>query len=402
MFDIALTHGVTQVSCKNFVDCGIIQASILGNPEVAYRLGRAAFKLLERYAPTPLESSVNFVFGSFVSHWKAPYREGVAAFELAIQRGTELGDIQHVSYALVHGSHRSILDGQAARRVQKRARRSRGLPDARPRGRPARRRCHQRARHRAPLGSDGDDVAAERADANAAARVDASMNAQWAYSYGQSQTMVSFLLGDLDSARTWSAYTARFSLAAASLFSVPDYRLFDGLIAARSCASATESERAAFLTTINEALGKLEAWSNACPENFAHKYHLLAAELARVLGGPLEAVLASYQRSLVAAGNDFPHLRALVHEREGELWLELGNERYARSALEASYRLYADWGALAKLRQLETKYPTYLDAGSLRSAPQARTISHSTTSSNVAGALDASSILKSTKVSLEK
>jgi hypothetical protein len=63
MFDLALCHGVTEISCKNFVDCGIIQGGILGDYDVAYRLGQTAFRLLERYRPTPLESSVQFVFG---------------------------------------------------------------------------------------------------------------------------------------------------------------------------------------------------------------------------------------------------------------------------------------------------------------------------------------------------
>ena len=108
-------------------------------------------------------------------------------------------------------------------------------------------------------------VAAEKADADAVARVEASTNAQWAYSHGQCQTMVSFLLGDLDSARAWLAYTAPFSLAAASLFSVADYRLFEALIAARSCASAAESERPALLKTIDEALGQARAMEQRLP-----------------------------------------------------------------------------------------------------------------------------------------
>ena len=47
------------------------------------------------------------------------------------------------------------------------------------------------------LGSDGDETTAKKADADAVARVEASTNAQWAYSHGQCQTMVSFLLGHL-------------------------------------------------------------------------------------------------------------------------------------------------------------------------------------------------------------
>ena len=112
MFDLALTRGVAAVSCKNFIDCGILQASILNNQDVAYRLGRAAFKLLERFAPTPVESSVNFVFGGFISHWKAHFSEGTRAHELAQKRGLELGDMSHVAYAWAHRTQRSIVSGR--------------------------------------------------------------------------------------------------------------------------------------------------------------------------------------------------------------------------------------------------------------------------------------------------
>ena len=65
-----------------------------GRLPAAYRLGKVAFTLLERYAPTPLEAGLNFVFGAFVSHWRAPYREAFEAFAKRAQRiGLEMGDI---------------------------------------------------------------------------------------------------------------------------------------------------------------------------------------------------------------------------------------------------------------------------------------------------------------------
>jgi len=396
MFDLALTRGVAAVSCKNFIDCGILQASILNNQDVAYRLGKVAFRLLERFKPTPLESSVNFVFGGFISHWKAHFSEGTRAHETCQRRGLELGDLLHVAYAWAHRTQRSILSGRLLEECQSE------LDDAL--GYFARTHISGMvlgttpvARALARLRSGGTDEAAlAQGDAEATAAVLESKNAQWAYSYGQCQTMVSFLLGDLEAARRWQAFTEPYSLAAASLFSVPDYHLFEALIRVQDFEHASEAERPELLAAIDGALTKLETWGRACPANFAHKYELLAAERARISGAPLSVVLAGYERTIRAAGEDFLHMRALVNELEARLWFELDNPRHARPLIESAYRLYAAWGATLKLRRMEKKYPLWFRNGGASDAPLGFSASTHTTTSRTS-ALDTSSILKATQ-----
>lgn len=394
MFDIEMAHGVTAVSCKNFVDCGILQASILGNHDTAYRLGQVAFKLLERFRPTPLEAAVNFVFAGFVSHWKAHFQEAELAYETVKRIGIQLGDMQHVAYAYAHHTQRSIYVG-------------RPLAD-----------CATelevavdfltRSHHLGPLvgtvvaeraiarlcAQEGNEAEVVQGDAEATARVLSSKNAQWGYSYGQGQTAVSYFLRDMVAARHWQAFTKPFSLAAASLFSVPDYHLFDALVELWAT-NQDPTRREDVLAATQVSLGKLETWAKAAPDNFSHKYELLRAERDRVAGEPLHVVLDGYQRAVAATGQHFPQFRALANELEAELWLGRGDARRAKPALEEAYRLYAEWGATAKLRQLEHRHgwlkgnATHDEASLLRSG----TTTTTTTSNN----LDTASILKATQ-----
>ena len=48
-FDLALSHGTHAVCAKNFVDVGMIQGAALGDYASAYRLGKVAFRMVERY-----------------------------------------------------------------------------------------------------------------------------------------------------------------------------------------------------------------------------------------------------------------------------------------------------------------------------------------------------------------
>jgi predicted ATPase/HPt (histidine-containing phosphotransfer) domain-containing protein len=357
MFDLALSHGVTEISCKNFVDCGIIQGGILGDYEVAYRLGQTAFRLLERYRPTPLESSVHFVFGAFVSHCKKAFHEGRESLERAARAGLELGDIQHVAYATVHRSHRSLLVGTNLASCEQEAREAlEFLEGARAVG--------QRLGMLVTTWSLSRLRAAPTLQPSAGHTEEETLrtlrdggNAQWLYSFGQAQTFVSFLLGDLADAQRWQAFTEPFAPAGVCLFSQPDYHLFRALLLLdRAQAAGTEAREQA-LAALAPDREKLERLSDGCPENFAHKRWLLAAEIARAEAKPVGDVLACYERSISAAGDDFIQFTALSYELQARYLTTVGQARLGRLSMQRAYRLYEAWGAQAKLQRLAREFP---------------------------------------------
>jgi predicted ATPase/HPt (histidine-containing phosphotransfer) domain-containing protein len=394
MFDLALSHGVTEISCKNFVDCGIIQGGILGDYQIAYRLGQTAFKLLERYRPTPLESSVHFVFGAFVSHFRQPFREGCESLERAARAGLELGDIQHVAYATVHRSHRSLLVGTSLSDCEHEARealeflegahavgqrlgmlvttwslsRLRGTPTVQPTGGQTEQETLQTLR-------DGG-------------------NAQWLYSFGQAQTFVSFVLGDLAAARRWQAFTEPFAPAGSCLFSQPDYHLFRALLLLHPSQGGRPGEREQVLAELEPDREKLERWAEACPANFAHKHWLLSAEIARAEAKPMGDVLSCYETALAAAGNDFIPFSALIYELQARYLVSAGQGQLSRLSLQRAYRLYEAWGAQAKLQRLAREFP---ELSSVLRASSPRL--HRTESASTEGKvnLDLASVLKATR-----
>jgi predicted ATPase/GAF domain-containing protein len=390
MFDLALTHGVTAVSCKNFVDCGIIQGGILGDYETAYRLGKAAFAMLDRYAPTPLESGVNFVFAAFVSHWRAPAREGFEAFSRAVRVGLELGDPRHPPTTRVLVLQRMLLTGTDLDECQAEGARVMAHltelhADNNVLGASAANRVVSRL-----LGESGPSHPADRFTASLVTHG----NAQWLYSYGQAETMASVLLGDIPSAEAWQAFTAPFLAAGTGLFSIPDYHLSEALILARKCARESDEARHAALQTLVATQERLRIWAENSPANYLHKYKLCAAEVARVAHASTDDVLSLYDEAVAATGDGFLHLRALANERLADYWLEKRQPKIARPFLEDAYYLYGRWGARAKLRELERHYPDWLAHSS-----QQRTDDASVSTSDAArtGSLDLESIIKATQ-----
>lgn len=390
MFDLALVHGVTAVSCKNFVDCGIIQGGILGDYETAYRLGKVAFAMLDRYAPTPLESGVHFVFAAFVSHWRAPAREGFEAFARGVRVGLELGDPRHPPTTRVLVLQRMLLTGAPLDECQAEGERTIAHLNELHATNNA---IGATAANRVVSRLRGETAASLPDDAFTTALV-AHGNAQWLYSYGQAETWASVLLGDLPSAEAWQAFTAQHLPAGTALFSIPDYHLFQALILTQKWATAPEAARTGMLEALLAIQEKLRVWAENSPANYLHKYKLCAAEVARVRGAPTDDVLALYDEAISSAGDQFLPLRALAHELLAGYWLKKGQRKIARTFLEDAHYLYERWGARAKLSELEARYPEWLVR-----RPQAGRGARDTTRTDRAqgNALDVESIIKATQ-----
>lgn len=117
---------------------------------------------------------------------------------------------------------------------------------------------------------------------------------------------------------------------------------------------ACDDER---VTILEQELAVMRALAQACPANFEHRALLIDAELARVRGQAHEA------GSLYARAIDAAHLHGFVahsaqaFERAATFRLEQGQERVALTLLKEARDGYRQWGALAKVRALETAHP---------------------------------------------
>ncbi|MGB3509934.1 MAG: AAA family ATPase, partial [Microcoleaceae cyanobacterium] len=104
----------------------------------------------------------------------------------------------------------------------------------------------------------------------------------------------------------------------------------------------------------------LKIWAGHCRENFQHKYDLVEAEKARILGQTLQAQ-ELYDRAIQGAKKyEFIHEEALAYERAAEFYLALDRIEIGQLYLRNAHHCYIRWGAKAKVKQLEEEYPEYL------------------------------------------
>ncbi len=107
---------------------------------------------------------------------------------------------------------------------------------------------------------------------------------------------------------------------------------------------------------LDQLAERFRIWADNAPENFRHRYLLILAEIARVRGQAGEA-FAGYEAALEEAQKQpSPRHRALVNELYGEFWLERQQPAVAAVFLREAHYGYQQWGALAKVADLERRY----------------------------------------------
>ncbi|MGD1703185.1 trifunctional serine/threonine-protein kinase/ATP-binding protein/sensor histidine kinase [Dapis sp. BLCC M229] len=157
---------------------------------------------------------------------------------------------------------------------------------------------------------------------------------------------------------------------------------------------------------LNQA--KLRQWAASCPENFSHKYFLVDAAANSLLGNEVDCI-DLYDRAIAGAKeNKYIQEEALANELAAKFYLDWGKEKFAMLYLQEAYYCYAQWGAKAKVKDLEVRYPellrpilerdlTSLSSNTSISKLTSNSYSQTATVANISSIFDFSSLLKASQ-----
>jgi len=101
----------------------------------------------------------------------------------------------------------------------------------------------------------------------------------------------------------------------------------------------------------------MRTWAQLAPDNFRHKYNLVAAEMMVAKGRYHEAQTLYHAAIQGAMQNQYLHEEALACERLGALYHENEATDEAKTLLQRAYQCYRAWGAKAKENEILSRYP---------------------------------------------
>jgi GAF domain-containing protein len=138
---------------------------------------------------------------------------------------------------------------------------------------------------------------------------------------------------------------------------IADYHFYAALARLAYYGGAPAAERGSLVKMIETHRQELSVWAESCPENFANRAALVAAEVARIEGRTLDAMDLYEEAIRSANANGFVHNEALANELAARFYEARGCEKIARVYLQDARYGYLRWGALGKVRQLEQLHP---------------------------------------------
>jgi hypothetical protein len=132
--------------------------------------------------------------------------------------------------------------------------------------------------------------------------------------YFQYNTYVNIIMDNFKEAEKWNMMAEGVIFAGLSDFPTPDHYLFQGLILLNKWDKASDEGKSQIKDKLMEVKQKLNKWMENCPENFAHKYFLLSAEIAIIENESIDTIVNNFMKAykIPLTTIDFIQLTALL------------------------------------------------------------------------------------------
>jgi class 3 adenylate cyclase len=176
--------------------------------------------------------------------------------------------------------------------------------------------------------------------------------------------------------------------------SIPLSHFYNSLIHLAIYPDAPKSEQKRILSKVKSNQNKLKKWARNAPMTHLHKFYLVEAEQHRVLGHNAEATECYDKAIELAKENEYINEEALAHELAAKFYLALGKVKIAQVYLLDARYCYRKWGAIAKVKDLEARYPQLL---SKKSTAQLR-VSETSSGGESSELLDLATVMKANQV----
>jgi len=381
-------------ACYGFVLCGVGQ-----DIELGYEFGKLALNLAERLnakkgnAKTLMFSSVH------IMHWKVHLRNIIPILADAYQNGVETGDFESAGYAAYYVCHNSFFAGEELTQLeQKTATYTKAIDQIR-RESPSNwlailRQTILDLQDRSEDSSRlvGRLCNEEQALSHAIAVKDGTA-IQMLYLH---KIILCYLFEESYQAVQTAVVARQHFEEATAITILPVFCFYHSLALLRLSLNASNSEKVAWLSCVDTNQEKMQKWAEHAPMNYLHKFYLVEAEKARVLGKFLEAE-EFYERAIAgAAENEFIQEEALAYELAAKHYLARGREKIAQTYIKEAHYCYDRWGATAKVKDLETRYPQFFSQSS-RAASASIPITAKTISNPFHAAFDLAAVMKASQ-----
>ncbi|MBD1937297.1 AAA family ATPase [Microcoleus sp. FACHB-68] len=367
MVNLAVRYGNSPLSAYGYTLYGWLLCGALGDINSGYQFGQLGIRLLDQFDARELKCKGINIFNAFIRHWKDHVRETIQPFVEALQISLETGNIEYTGYSAINYCHYIFLKGEHLPKVSAHQRQYIDLM------RKLKQEyvihsisiSQQAVLNLLDLSENRCSLIGQSFDENEMLRIfkEANIITSLFITYFY-KLMLSYLFKDYKGAIESASLAEQYAAGISGFLILSEHNFYYSLALLGFCSSCDDREtneiqlsqkQALKLVNLNQT--KLKLWAVEAPENYQHKYLLVEAEKARVLGQEVKA-MKLYDCAIQGAKEQgYIQEEALGNELAAEFYLACGREKVAKTYMTEAYYGYIRWGATAKVKDLDERYP---------------------------------------------
>jgi signal transduction histidine kinase len=360
---LCISYGNSAWSANAYASYGLILCGTLGDIEAGYRFGQVALKMLERFQAKEMMAKVLMLVNAGTRHWKESAWQTLPSLLTAIQMGLENGDVEYACYAAMFYGIYSFLTGCDLDTVNQRYRQYVELME----------KFNQNFQlhytqlwQQVALNLQGavdqpSRLSGDSFDEDTLLPIFLKQNNFSAlFAAYFAKAFLCYLFKDFRQALTHARLTERYIIENNTFLYYTGHNFYYSLILLANCTEAPANKRTTYLEQVHKNQVNMRNWARHSPSNYQHKYDLVNAEQARVLGDIPHAMVGYEQAIQGAKAQGYIQDEALANELAAQFYANLNIDKVAQTYLTEAHYAYLTWGATAKVRSLESAYPFLL------------------------------------------
>ncbi|MEI7993703.1 MAG: adenylate/guanylate cyclase domain-containing protein [Methylococcaceae bacterium] len=398
MVHLSLRYGNTAVSAFAFATYGVILCGVLGDMKSGYSFGKLGLVLLDKFNAKEWKTQIYTPIYALINNWNEHIHNTLRPLQESYHIGLETGAIEFACINTNIYCIHSYLSGKRLPRLEEETKAySESFHAFKQETNFNYNEVYRQpmlnfmGRSANPTVLTGEAYDEEKMMLQNTERNDKT----GAFFIHFNKLILCYYFQDYEKALYHSEESRKLLEAVLAKFEIPNHHLYEALTMLALYPKASAYDKSKYMKRVKSNMGKIKKWAKDAPQNYLHKYHMLEAEKLRILGKLSDARMVYDKAIEGASNNDYIHEEALAYELTGKFYLEQKSEDLSEFYLKASYNAYREWGAIAKLHNLEQNYPKYVSGVLRREGSISESANISATTSMVRGAiLDITTVLK--------
>ncbi|MBR8833309.1 MAG: AAA family ATPase [Stigonema ocellatum SAG 48.90 = DSM 106950] len=398
--NLCLKYGSTSQAAETYSLYGMILCGVIKDFNLGYKFGQLSVKLLEQFNLPKSEALVMHLYYGFIWHWKEPMKNILAEEKLlnGFQKGIDTGNNEFASYTSISYCLIKFFRGDPLEDIKqiylkytkiiKKFQQEYCLFYIES--------CNNIVTNLTEYNETCLIISNSQKEEKKYLESWSQSNNEWLlFSVYFAKTIVNYFFKNYDQSLYYGIKAKKYLKACAAYLPAPQHNFYFSLALIASYKNCKIEPQKQLLEQVKENQKSMAKWVSHCHENFQNKYDLVEAEKARLLGQNWEAEELYEQAIQGAKQHEFIHEEALAYERAAEFYLSIGRKEISQVYLKNAHYCYSQWGAKAKVEQLESEYPQ-LRLGTAK-AISTSDISTTTTSNSNAESLDIATVIKASQ-----